>query len=126
MARASGFSVPGKPTETLSQDAPKRSQPLASTSPILQPSQQLVSNQVSETVQDPSNLAEHGEWPETTESSSDLEGDGQPLDASKVLADLPISPSEDIKSYGELIKKVAKALGLPISEPKTHDEDVIN
>lgn len=39
--------------------------------------------------------------------------------------DQPISPSEDIKTYGELIRKVATALGLPLSEPKPTVVDAV-
>lgn len=58
--------------------------------------------------------------------SSDLPDEAHPDDTSldqKVTDDLPISPSEDVKSYGDLIKKVAARLGLPTSQPQPAVED---
>lgn len=37
----------------------------------------------------------------------------------KVTKDLPISPSEDVKSYRDLIRKIAKKLELTYAEPKS-------
>lgn len=42
--------------------------------------------------------------PELGSHSSDSDGDSTFKDVAKVSLDLPISPLEDVKSYGELIK----------------------
>lgn len=43
----------------------------------------------------------------------------------KVAENLLISPSEDVKSYDNLIRKIAIKLGLPYSELKAPVEDVV-
>lgn len=59
------------------------------------------------------------DWPPSAELSSDSE-DCNPLpDLDKVSEDHPISPSEDVKTYDYLIRKVAASLRLSFSEPKT-------
>lgn len=42
-----------------------------------------------------------------------------------VSEDAPISPSEDLKSYGDMIQKIASYLGLSFSEPRAYLEDVV-
>lgn len=43
----------------------------------------------------------------------------------KVFEDAPISPPEDVKTYGDLIRKVASALSLSISKPLYRVNDII-
>lgn len=59
------------------------------------------------------------------ESNSPSEDESPQKDPLKVSEDLPISPSEDVKSYGDLIRKVVTTLGLPYIEPKEHVEDIV-
>lgn len=48
---------------------------------------------------------------------SDSDDESSTKDAVKVSLDLPIFPSKDVKSYGDLIKKIATCLGLQYTEP---------
>lgn len=60
-----------------------------------------------------------------SENSASLEDETPVPDLLKVAKDQPICPSEDVKTYGELIRKVAAALGLPLTKPKLQVEDAI-
>lgn len=54
--------------------------------------------------------------------SEDEEGDSPDPDVSR---NLPISPSEDAKTYGSLIKTITTRLGLPITDPHAPVTDAI-
>lgn len=59
------------------------------------------------------------------DSEDDSEDDEPSPDLGKLSEALPISPSEDIRTYADLIRKVAMALGLSLGEPKSHVSDVV-
>lgn len=54
-------------------------------------------------------------------SASDSEEDPSAAPNPKVSQSLPIFPSEDVKSYEALVKKITARLGLPLSKPKAHE-----
>lgn len=58
----------------------------------------------------------------STESGGD---NSRKEDNSKVCQDLPIFPSEDVRLYGELIKRIATRLGIPYMEVRSKVGDVI-
>lgn len=62
---------------------------------------------------------------ESTGEDGSSEDDDCPLTPNKVFEDALILPSEDVKTYGDLIRKVASALGLPILDPQERVDDVI-
>lgn len=62
---------------------------------------------------------------ESSESEADSDDDAPAPDLGKITEDHPISPSEDIKTYTDLIRKVAVSLGLSTGEPKSQVSDVI-
>lgn len=63
--------------------------------------------------------------PSSLESDQDSNGTPDEDAPIPISEDLPISPMEDAKSYGDLIRKIASYLGLSCSEPKSQVEDVI-
>lgn len=65
--------------------------------------------------------------PVTLSSASDQESDDSKDDEDpvNVSQDLPISPSEVVKSYSDLIRKIATSLSLSFSEPKAKVEDMV-
>lgn len=62
---------------------------------------------------------------DSSEDEEQSEEDDQLPPPSKIFEDAPISPSEDVKTYGDLIRKVALALGFPIVEPHDRVDDDI-
>lgn len=60
---------------------------------------------------------DHEPWDSNTERGSNK-------DYSRVSQDLPISPSEDVKSCADLIRKIASKLGLQYPESHTQIADV--
>lgn len=61
----------------------------------------------------------------STGSGSESEDEGGDSPDPEVSRNLPISPSEDVKTYGSLIKTIAARLGLSIAEPHTPVADAI-
>lgn len=60
---------------------------------------------------------------ESSDSEKDSENEGPAPDLGKISEDHPISSSEDVKTYTDLIRKVAVSLGLSIEDPKSQVSD---
>lgn len=61
----------------------------------------------------------------STSGPSDFDNEESMGKHLKGSEDLPISPSEDVKSYGKLIKRIAAKLGLRYSTPKMYIDYVV-
>lgn len=62
---------------------------------------------------------------DSSDSEADSEDNGPTPDLGKISDDHPISPSEDVKTYTDLTRKVAASLGLSVGEPKSQISDVV-
>lgn len=62
---------------------------------------------------------------ESSDLERDYEDDGPAPDLGKISEDHPISPSEDVKTYTGLIRKVAASLSLSIEDPKSQISDIV-
>lgn len=65
------------------------------------------------------------EAPVSSEDGSDSEQDNTSPDLEKIFEDLPISPSEQVTKYADLIRTVAVALGFTTPEQQPQLTDVV-
>lgn len=65
------------------------------------------------------------EGPVSSQDSSDSEQENASPEQEKIFEELPISPSEEVTKYTDLIRKVAVALGFSALEQQPHLSDVV-
>lgn len=96
-----------KPSEPVGLPSTSTSQPISA------PTQTPVSKEI-QTEKNPS-----------PDSSLESEDDAPSPDLGKIFKYVPISPSEDVKMYADLIRKVASSLGLSLCDPHPQVSDTV-